>query len=156
MLYPEHYALTIKLSAAQKLYSDILDEANALLERTQPKGVDFTKEKVKSGAAGNAFDNYLIAKENARIDERLAAAKELVESRAWLLKEKTQELKASKETFDRLYRMRYIECLSFFQIEMRAAYSHAQIWRKFKEINKNLQRIDAEQRALSSTFAKSP
>lgn len=134
MIYAEYARLKSKCSESLKVYESIIDEQQRLFEKTQPQGISVETERVSGGESLNAFDSYLIAKERARIDERLTEAKGICDNLTELLKLKEQELRASKDWYDIIYKLRYIENLSITKIENRLPYSRAQIWRILNKI----------------------
>lgn len=138
MLYVEYNQLKAKYSEAQRHYDEILSEKEQLFARTQPTGVNFEKERTSGGANVNVFDTYIIAKERARLDERLNEIKDILNDRKRLLDLKESELRASKNWHDIIYKLRYIDNLSITKIENRLPYSRAQIWRILKKIKSNL------------------
>lgn len=138
MLYIEHSRLKAKYAEAQRQYDEILSEKESLFSRTQPQGIDYEKDKVGGGGNANVFDTYIIAKERARLDERLNEIKDILNDRKRLLDLKESELRASKNWHDIIYKLRYIDNLSITKIENRLPYSRAQIWRILKKIKLNL------------------
>ena len=134
MLYVEHSQLKAKYNEAQKHYDAIVSEKEKLFARTQPQGVNVEKERINGGENVNAFDSYLIAKERARLDERLKEIKSILDDRKRLLDLKEKELKASKDWHDIIYKLRYIDNLTITQITNRVSYSRAQIWRILQKI----------------------
>ena len=138
MIYAEYARLKIKCSESLKVYESIIDEQQRLFEKTQPQGISVETERVSGGESLNAFDSYLIAKERAKIDERLTEAKGICDNLIELLKLKEQELRASKDWYDIIYKLRYIDNLSITKIENRLPYSRAQIWRILNKIKINL------------------
>lgn len=138
MLYIEYHNLRIKYSEAQRAYDEILTEKQQLFERTQPQGVNVEKERVTGGRDNNPFDDYIIAKDSKRIEERLAEIKSIMDGRKELLTLKGQELRASKDWLNIIYVYRYIDNLTITQIENRIPYSRAQIWRKLNKIKANI------------------
>lgn len=138
MLYVEYDELKTKYYAARKKYDEVLTEKEELFARTQPQAVDFGKERVSGGSPASPFDEYLIAKEQKRIDERLNEAKGILDDRQKILSLKLDELKASKDWHDIIYKLYFIDCLSISKIERRIPYSRVQVWRIINIIKSNL------------------
>lgn len=138
MLYVEYNDYRDKYYKAQKVVDGIVDEKVELFIKTQPKATDYGKETVSGGTVGNAFDNYLIAKDNKQIDKRLEEARSILEDRENLLKLKEEELRNSKDWYDIIYVYYYIEKLSIRKIEKRIPFSLAEIYRKIKTIRNNI------------------
>ena len=141
MLYLDYEWLKAKYLEAQKQYDDILSEKEALFAKTQPKAIQYDKEAVKGGKKGNAFESYMIKKEEKKIDERLSECKELFFARAELLQMKEKELRASKQLYDRIYCMRILDRYSAEKIAAKTNYSNMHIYRKIEQIQKMLQNV---------------
>lgn len=123
----------------QKKYDEILKEKEELFQRTQPKAINYEKEKISTGHRYNAFDEYLTAKERAKIDERLAEIKSILNDRERLLYLKGQELKGSKNHVDQIYKMRYIDCSNIRKIARTSCYSESQVYRILEKIRKKIE-----------------
>lgn len=122
----------------QKKYNEILQEKEDLFQRTQLKAIDYDNEKIEKGYKHNAFDEYLIAKEKARIDERLDEIKSILYDRKYLLHLKEQELRNSKNHIDQIYKMRYIDQLNVRKIAIFSCYSESQVYRILERVRKTL------------------
>lgn len=138
MLYIEHNDYKNKYYEAQRKYDEILSEKEKLFSITQPKAANLTKEVVDGGTPTNSFDNYLILKEQKKIDERLLEVKTILEDRKRLLKLKEEELRSSKDWYDIIYTLYYIDGISTTKIEKRIPYSRVQIWRILKDIKSKI------------------
>ena len=140
MVYLEYEAFKVKYLQTLERYNEILSEKEELFNRTQPKSVRYDKERVAGGDPSNAFDEYLIKKEEKRIDDRLMEVKSLVDDRKQLLNVKEQELRVSKDTYDKVYRMRFLDRLKVRTIASMLRYSEAQIYRMLHTISETLKR----------------
>lgn len=136
MIFFDYAVLRLKYHEAQTRLDEILSEKEDLFERTQPKSPPLDRDRIDNGTPRHAFDEYLIEKERKRIDERLAEAGELLAERERLLNEKEAELRASADTYDRVYRMRFLEHKRVHQIAGACHYSEMQIYRILSEIKK--------------------
>ena len=138
MLYIEYEDYKRQYKETQRQYNDILNEKEKLFQITQPQAVNTEKEKVMGGSPKNNFDQYLILKEQQRIDERLAEVKALLIDREQLLKLKRDELRQSQEPEDMVYRLRYIDRMRIEKIAKSIHYSEAQIYRILRLIRANV------------------
>lgn len=129
-----------KYLETQKKYDEILKEKEELFLKTQPKAIVYDKDKIDAGYIHNAFDEYLIAKEKARIDERLIEVKIILRDREQLLYLKEQELRSSKNHIDQIYRMRYIDFYNIRKIAKISCYSESQIYRILERMKKTLEK----------------
>lgn len=140
MLYVEYEDYKRQFRETQKQYNDILNEKEMLFQITQPQAVNTDKEKVMGGSPENKFDQYLILKEQQRIDERIEEAKAILKERDEQLRIKREELRRSKHPLDMAYRMRYIDRMKISRIATTMGYSEAQIYRILKKIRITLRR----------------
>ena len=138
MNYIDHARVKKKCFEALQEHERIIDERKALFDRTQPQGISADRDRVSGGESVNAFDNYLIEKEKARIEEREAEAKATVNSCFALLRQIEKELAASRDIFDQIYRLNKIEKLTPAMIARRVPYSRSQVWRKLRIINETI------------------
>ena len=137
MLYIEYELYKNKYYEAQKKYNEILNEKEELFARTQPKATQITGEKTAGGKHINTFDDYLIQKEKKNIDKRLEEIKSILDDRERLVRLKEQELRASNNSFDKIYRARYIDKLTIEKTARISSYSRSQVFNILKEIRKN-------------------
>lgn len=138
IIYVEYHELYQKYIDVLREYDEIINEAERLFATTQPKAVDFNKERVSGGNQSNVFENYVIEKERKNIDERLEEVKVILDERKTLLKLKEQDLRSSKDWQDVIYVYHYLDKLSITQISYRIPYSRQQVWRILKKIRFNL------------------
>lgn len=138
MLYEEYEEYKIRYYDVQKKYNEILNEKEELFAKTQPKAIKIEGEKTGGGKHINAFDEYLIQKEKKNIDQRLEEVKSILDDRERLLKLKEQELRASKHSYDKIYRCRYIDRLTIAQTVRISSYSRAQVFNILKKIKKKI------------------
>ena len=135
MVFEQYEELKIKYAAAQKVYDAILTENEELFAKTQPKGVRFDRERVAGGKKRGGFDAYLAEKEKRHIDERLAAAKNILVDRQKLLEIKRFELEMSKNVKDRIYFLKIVKDQKIPVIAQLLGYSSSQTYRILREIS---------------------
>ena len=138
MLYIEYEEYKNRYYEVQRKYNDILNEKEELFSKTQPKATKITEEKTTGGKHINAFDDYLIQKERKNIDKRLEEVKSILEDRERLVKLKEQELRASTNSYDKIYRCRYIDRLTIEKTCRISSYSRSQVFNILKEIRDKL------------------
>jgi hypothetical protein len=141
MVYLEYEEYRMKYWETQRQYEEILTEKEVLFSKTQPKSVQFDKERVSGGSANNAFDEYLIQKERKKIDVRLAEAKSIMEERENLLRLKEEELRHSNEVLDKLYCCRVLDKLKMQKIIRVINYSESHIYRMLGEIFREIKKM---------------
>ena len=138
MLYIEYEEYKNKYYEVQRKYNDILNEKEELFAKTQPKATKITGEKTTGGIHNNLFDEYLIEKEKKNIDSRLEEVKSILDDRERLVKLKEQELRASNNSYDKIYRCRYIDRLTIEKTARLSNYSRSQVFNILKVIRKNI------------------
>lgn len=138
MLYIEYQDYKNKCLEAQKKYDEILSQKEKLFSMTQPKATTFDKERVAGGLQTNSFEEYLIAKDEKKIDEQLEEIKSILDDRERLLLIKEKELRISKDWHDKIYTYYFIDKLSTYKIEKRVPYSQKQIWNIVEKIKSNI------------------
>ena len=79
-VYVDYEYLKQKYHDAQKEFDEILQEKEELFAKTQPHSAKWDKEGDSGlGSCYNPFDEYLIAKDKKRIDDRLFEIKNILE-----------------------------------------------------------------------------
>lgn len=138
-VYIDYEIYKCKYLEIQSKYNEILIEKENLFAKTQPNAIRYDKLQIEGGKlVGNGFDEYLIAKEEDKIDERLTEARQLLEDRERLLKLKEKELRASKDKLDQIYLMRFVDNKRPYAIARSLNYSESQIYRILDKIQKDL------------------
>lgn len=138
MLYIEYEEYKNRYYEVQRKYNTILNEKEELFSKTQPKATKITGDKTTGGKHINLFDDYLIQKERKNIDKRLEEVKSILEDRERLVKLKEQELRASNNSYDKIYRCRYIDRLTIEKTCRLSNYSRSQVFNILKEIRDKL------------------
>lgn len=138
MLFIEYEEYKNKYYEVQRKYNDILNEKEELFSKTQPKATQIKGEKTTGGVHRNLFDDYLIQKERKNIDKRLEEVKSILEDRERLVRLKEQELRASNNSYDKIYRCRYVDRLTIEKTCRISNYSRSQVFNILKEIRDKL------------------
>ena len=141
MIYIQYERIKQKYRIAQDNYEELIREKEDLFNLTQPRAQQTDKERIAGGQTENSFDRYLIKQEQKNIDERLEAAKEIVDVRKEMLEQKRAELEASEDVMDRLYYLKYIKRLRNKEIYDVIDYSKAQSERYLRQIRSAIIRI---------------
>lgn len=136
MVYEDYENFKNQYHKTQLQYNDILSKKENLFAMTQPHTTDYGKVLVDGGTPKNSFDAYLIKKEEQQIDEKLAEIKSILEDREQLLKLKEQELRASNDIQDKIYRYRVLDKMRVYKISRLIGYSERQIYRILDEMGK--------------------
>lgn len=127
-------------SEALEQLDSLIREKEALFAKTQPKSTRYDKERLLGGDKSNAFDEYVIAKEQTKIDERIEEAKKLAGYRKDLRDHKLAVLRMSKFPRDMLYYYIYVENKGIDEAAKLINYSKAQTYRMLKIIKTDTKR----------------
>lgn len=136
MIYPEYEAYKERFVESQKIFSEALHEKEKLFTMTQPNAIRYDRDKVQTTPSGSVLDRYVIALEESGIDEKIATVRQLFQDRACLLNLKEQELRQSRDRYDKIYVMKYLEGFSIGRIAKIMNYSRSQVYRILKNIER--------------------
>ena len=132
MIYEEYEAIWSKIHNIEKKLFEYIEKREKLFEKTQPKSSKFDKVLVDGVNPTNMMENYVIEKEylNEKINQLNITLDDLYQ----VLKRKRDELKQSKNIYDRIYYYRIIERLNMYKISSLVGYSREQTYRYFRKI----------------------
>ena len=134
MIYKTYEEYKNRYYMTQQNYNDLLTEKERLFVRTQPNAIRYDKLNVKSSPNSNVMEDYVIEKEKKQLDRRIAEMKVLLDDRRNLMLLKEAELRKSKDMYDRIYTMRYLEDMSVERIAKKVNYSVSQVYRILTKI----------------------
>lgn len=134
MLYLEYELARIRYKSAREDYEELLNEKERLFRKTQPKSVQFDKERVNGGTPENAFETYIIELERKGINERLENLKDALDERQGILERLEADLRRSKDITDVIYVCKYIEHIQIGDIAEMVSYSRSQVYRIIEKI----------------------
>lgn len=146
MIYEEYESIWNTIRKKEKELFDLINKRDELFLYTQPKSSKFDKEKVDGKKTANMMEEYVIQKEY--LNERIMQLNITLDDIYQVLKRKRDELKQSKNIYDRIYYYYCIERLSIFKVSCLMNYSESQIYRKLKnmgievKMRKNAKKID--------------
>jgi hypothetical protein len=139
MIYKTYVEYKTKYLEAQKKYDEILSEKEELFIKTQPKATKYDKEVVSGSIVhSDPFTMYVSKMEEKKIDERLNAARSILEDRRRLLILKEEELRQSKDWEDIIFVQRFLENKPVKIIKARMPYCRSSIYGILKKIEKNI------------------
>lgn len=134
MLFLEYERAKIKYYKAQEWFEEALSEQERLLTKTMPSAITYGKPNVQSSPNGNVLDDYVIAKEEKRIDKKISRMRKLMDDREKILKVKEQELRKSHDKMDLVYVKLKIDGQSPEEISEALHYSKSQVYRMIGNI----------------------
>jgi hypothetical protein len=142
MRYLEHRKRYIEYQQAVDDLNQVLDEWILAFQRTQPS-ISYG-DKVQ-GNATNKIEEYVIEVENKRLRERKEVAEQIIDGKLKLLKLAEEELRKSKNIYDMIYTMRWVDGLRpkdiYRKLDMTGfSYSESQIYEIRKRIKAQIER----------------
>lgn len=132
MIYEEYESIWNTIRKKEEELFKLINKRDELFLKTQPKSSKFDKEKVDNKTTKNMMEEYVIQKEY--LNERIMQLNITLDDIYQVLKRKRDELKQSKNIYDRIYYYRIIERLSMYKIASLIGYSKEQTYRYFKKI----------------------
>lgn len=147
-LYLEHRKLYLQYQEALQRVEDVLNEYETISAKIQPKSSlaeherEFSKETIlpPSGKKINKAEEYAIAMEQHRIEERLHSSKLILQERTELLKLKEIELRKSRNIYNMIYTAKWIDGLKSEVIVKQTGYSRSQVYNIIGHLTKQLER----------------
>lgn len=136
MIYIEYEQYRCKYLDLQEQFNHFLTEKERILTRTLPNAIRYDKDKTSSSLDGNPLEDYVIELEESKVDESLDRIRQLLEDRERLLQLKEKELRMSQDVYDRIYRMKYLDCMGINKIAKIMHYSRSQVYRILENIKK--------------------
>lgn len=109
MKYLRHRKMYLDYLQAQSMVQQILDEDTMLFQLTQPKSSISDSERVSGGSVIPKAELYIIRKEEAHINERLAEAHMILHERYDLMHLEEADLRKSKDVYDQVYVAKWID-----------------------------------------------
>lgn len=147
MVYLEYDLIKRKYHKQQRTVEKILTDKEKLFQMTQPKSTMGEYEREfdktisvggKGGSKNNQIEEYVIKLEESGINERLSEAKIILEEWRSLLDDKEQELRKSRDVYDQIYTMRFLDHRSVREISRKLHYSKQHTYRIINKIKEKL------------------
>ena len=132
MIYEEYEAIWSRIRKIEKELFDLINKRDELFSMTQPKSATMDKEIVDGKNPINTMEEYVIQKEY--LNEKINQLNQTLDDRYQILKRKREELKLSKNIYDRIYYLRGIERLSVYRISVIIGYSKEQTYRYLRKM----------------------
>ena len=136
MIYIDYEKMWAVIRKQECELIELINERDELFNMTQPKGTTFDKELVDSSHHGNTLETYAIKEEY--LTNKIHQLDQSITDRYQLLNRKRKELEISKNIYDRIYYLKFIEKLSIYKIANLVGYERTSIWRHLKKIEKNI------------------
>lgn len=146
-LYLEHRKLYLQYREAVQKVENVLNDYEIISAKVQPKSSLAEHEREFSpvvvaafGQSINKSEEYVIAMEQHRIEERLYAAKLILQERTELLRLKEEEIRKSKDIYNMVYVAKWIDGLKPDTIVKQTGYSRSQVYNILGHLTKQLER----------------
>ena len=134
LVYPEYQEIMISYRRTQKKYLSLVERKEELLAMAGPSAIRYDKEKVQTSVRDTI--SITLAK-LTDISAELDAVKEVLRDKEYLLKQKRQELRASRFVEDQIFCMYFVDGIGVRRIAMRVGYSRSQVFRILKKMRLN-------------------
>ncbi len=135
MQFLEYERLNTQFQAIKRDYAELLDIKAELFVRTQPGSIDPGKQPGGGGTQDSPFDQYIIAKEQKQLDQRIAQAWDTICRLERLVDLQRAELRRSRDLWDRIYVAKHLDHLSVTIISVRCWISRSAVYRSLKKIS---------------------
>jgi Trm5-related predicted tRNA methylase len=132
MIYEEYESIWNTIRKKEKELFELINKRDELFLTTQPRSNKFDKEKVDSKTTRNMMEEYVIQKEY--LNERIMQLNITLDDIYQVLKRKRDELRQSKNVYDRIYYYFCIERLTIYKISNLTNYSQSQVYRKLEKM----------------------
>lgn len=147
-LYLEHRKAYIAYISAQRGYEQVINEYERISQSVQPRSPlaeherDFSNETILPPTGGRTEKalEYTISMEQCRIEERMRFARVLMEERHVLLSAKEEELRKSRDIYNLVYRLKWVDGLKADAIIEETGYSRSQVYNIIGHLTKQLER----------------
>lgn len=136
MLYEDYEKFWCKIRKQESKLFNLINKREELFEKTQPKSTQYDKELVDGKNPVNMTEEYVVEQEY--YDIKINHLNKTLDDLYQVLNRKREELKLSKNLYDRIYTYYYIERLSVKKIARLVNYSERQTRRHLENIDKKL------------------
>lgn len=131
-VFIEYEVAKAKYLLSQVQYDEVLTEIERLFQMTQPKAVQYDKDRVSGGQPSDLFASYVIAKEG--LDQKLLERKAILYERMEMVELKEQELRQSHDEHDKVYCMVLLDGIPPKIAYQRLYMGRSTLYRKLKDI----------------------
>lgn len=136
MVYIDYVILQQSYNESLKRLKELLDKKEEVFTRTLPNAIRYDITKVLHSVNTNsALDDYVMDIE--AIEQKIRQARVIVYERKEMLDLKEEELRASKDTNDRIFVMRYLDHRKVTEIARKLNYVQETIYKRLNKIDKD-------------------
>ena len=137
MIYQDYEKAYDQYIKAQEWFEQALQEQERLITRTLPRAIRYDKQQAQRSDDVNPLDDYVIEKEEKRIDKKIARSRKLLEARLKILEMKEKDLRKSQHHLDKIYVLYHLEGHTPSQVANALNYSMAQVYRYINKLKKD-------------------
>lgn len=150
MIYEEYEAIRKKIQEKEEKLFKLLDKRDRIFSMTQPKSSKFDKEMVDGKNPINTIEEYIIQDEQQQLSVQITQLNLLLDDWYQALKRKRDELKQSKNIYDRIYYLRIIEKVSPAKIAYLIPCDRATVYRYMQDLCNNAKGLRNELYSIRS------
>ena len=136
VIYLEYESFRLKFHQIQERFDEALTEKEKLITKAMPSATRYDKESVKCNSNGNPNEDYVIALEEKKIDEKISRLRRELEKREKLLEMKEKELRKSQEIHDKIYLLKKVDGKSIDDVAFMLNYSRSWTYKMWHQIQK--------------------
>ena len=145
LIHRRYYKLYLR---AQERVEKILNEQEEIFQKVEPKSSlaeherDYLPNNPSTGGKGlsRKAEEYAIEMERRRIKERLSEAMDILADRRTLMLQKEEELRKSKDIYNMIYTLRWVDGMKPDAIVEATGYSRSQVYSITKQIQRQIER----------------
>lgn len=134
MIYEEYEAIRCKIQKKEKKLFNLLEDRDNLFAMTQPKSSSLDKEIVDGKNPINTIEEFVIQDEERKLSVSIVQLNRLLDDWYQALKRKRDELKLSKNIYDRIYCYRLIEKIPCKRVALLIPCDISTLYKKIKNI----------------------
>lgn len=144
MIYEEYFKKYLKLKKVKDKITKFENKKISLMSNIEIKSNDPSKDVIRTNTKKDTMSDYVAELEI--IDEKLEKEKKIKKEIEKQLLEKEEELRNSKETFDKIYLYKYIDKLKYHQICRKIGYEKSSFYNFLDVISKRLIEIKRKEK----------
>ena len=138
MIYQFHHICYREYCQSKDAYKMLCEQKEVLFDKTQPRAIDYSKDRVQNTHTTNPIEKYIIDLDRLTINERIKEAHSIVSDRQYLLQFIEADLQRSVDLLDKVYYYRYVRRQKLDWIRKMIGISESQTKRLYKAIKQSL------------------
>lgn len=140
MIYVDYVILKTAYNESLNKLKEALDKQEEAFTRTLPNAIRYDLQKVMhSPPTISPLDDYVMT--NEYLEQKIRQAKLILMERKEMLDLKEEELRNSSDLDDRIFYLKYVECLTVERIAMKLTYSEGNVYYHLRKIRHELRKL---------------